>query len=297
VNGQDKSNLSSERFFCDLKYYRQKEEEDQASLVQLQLENGFMFIEDGKFTWQDIFRPFVLSTDGMEVGALTRWFDTNTFYKQPRINGRLSFDPEKFDAFLPNVPRENQKITLPSPLTFARLCTDTRGVDFAQTLSTVTGLMVSAVTHLEKKGIKAIQFNEPFAPYAGRVEDVDNLIRSIQDVSSGKSLSIIHFYFGDGAPFLRVFEERESSVDIVGVDFYKTKFADIPIDFSKALLAGVLDSQNILIEEKDKIERFIGQISEQVRPQSLYLTHNADLEFVPEAIANQKLKLLGELIR
>ena len=43
MNGQDKSNLSSERFFCDLKYYRQKEEEDQASLVQLQLENGFMF--------------------------------------------------------------------------------------------------------------------------------------------------------------------------------------------------------------------------------------------------------------
>ena len=121
---------------------------------------------------------------------------------------------------------------------------------------------------------------------------------SVQSLAKVKGvLSIVHLYFGDGAPFLRAFEERDSSVDIVGVDFCRTNVSDVPKDFSKALLAGVLDSQSTLIEEKDRTERFIGRLDDQIKSQSLYLTHNCDLEFVPSAIANQKIKLLGELIR
>jgi len=280
-----------------LEDHKKQEREDQEALVKLQLENSLIFIEDGKFTWQDIFRPFAAFVDGLELGQLTRWFDTNTFYRQPIITDNLLFDVEKFDAFVPEIPGVNQKVTLPSPLTFARLCTDTRGVSFPKTLSSIAGLMAETTAHLEKRGIKAIQFNEPFAPYAGKEEDIDNLVKSLQEVSVKGVLSIVHLYFGDGAPFLRAFEERDSSVDIVGVDFCRTNVSDVPKDFSKALLAGVLDSQSTLIEEKDRTERFIGRLDDQIKSQSLYLTHNCDLEFVPSAIANQKIKLLGELIR
>ncbi len=277
--------------------HKQEEEKERASLIELQVANSFCFIEDGKFTWQDIFRPFAQSVDGIELGPLTRWFDTNTFYRQPVITGRLSIDYDKFDEFVPVIPGIHQKVTLPSPLTFARLCTDTRGDNFARTLSTVTELIASTVDHLEKKGIKAFQFNESYAPYTSKEEDTDNLIRSLQEVTSGGVLSIVHLYFGDGAPFLRAFEERETAVDIVGVDFYKTKISDVPKDFSKALLVGVIDSQNTLVENKDGIDRFIEQLLEQARPQGLYLTHNCDLEFIPQIVANRKVELLGELIR
>ena len=274
------------------------ESADFDSLFKLQEDNGFAFIEDGKFTWQDIFRPFAQSTEGIEVGPLTRWFDTNTFYRQPVITGRLSLDYDKFDVFVPATPGVQQKVTLPSPLTFARLCSDTRTDNFARTLSTVTELLASTVAHLEKRGINAVQFNEPYLAYASQAEDIDYLIRSVADIVGPSNIfSIIHFYFGDGASVLRAFDGRETPIDVVGVDFYKTKISDAPRDFSKALLAGVIDSQNTLVENKDEIERFTEQLLEQARPQSLYLTHNCDLEFVPQTVANRKVELLGELIK
>lgn len=268
------------------------------SLLKLQKSRGFLLVEDGKFTWQDIFRPFAQSAEGIEVGPLTRWFDTNTFYRQPVITGTPSLDTKKFDTFVPTTLGVRQKVTLPSPLTFARLCSDARADKFIGTLRSVTELLAATVAHLAERGIEAIQFNEPYLVYANQEEDIDYLFRSLVDVVGARKIfSIIHFYFGDGASVLRAFEEREAPIDVVGADFYKTKITDIPRDFSKVLLAGVINSQNTSVENKGEIEEFIEQLLEQARPSRLFLTHNCDLEFVPQTVANQKVALLGELIK
>src|SRR5206468_6848563 len=58
-------------------------ERDLAELVSVQQHAGFDLLADGMLRWQDLFRPLLEASDGLETGALTRFLDTNTFYRAP----------------------------------------------------------------------------------------------------------------------------------------------------------------------------------------------------------------------
>ena len=58
-------------------------ERDLAELVSVQQAAGLDLLADGMLRWQDVFRPLVEAADGLETGALTRFLDTNTFYRAP----------------------------------------------------------------------------------------------------------------------------------------------------------------------------------------------------------------------
>src|SRR5919204_6719926 len=70
--------------------------------------------------WQDHFRPLLEAADGLETGALTRFLDTNTFYRAPKATTatpKLAAPlGERYIAPLPG-PR---LVTLPSPYAFAK---------------------------------------------------------------------------------------------------------------------------------------------------------------------------------
>src|SRR5207248_2319174 len=88
---------------------------DRDELVALQQQAGLDLLTDGLLTWQDHFRPILEASDGLEPGALTRFLDTNTFYRAPHATTatpRLSRPlDERYVAPVPG-PRV---ATLPSP--------------------------------------------------------------------------------------------------------------------------------------------------------------------------------------
>src|SRR5919197_6282552 len=91
---------------------------DLAELVSAQQAAGVDLLADGMLRWQDHFRPLLEAADGLETGALTRFLDTNTFYRAPRATGepRLSQPLDaRYVAPLPG-PR---LVTLPSPYALA----------------------------------------------------------------------------------------------------------------------------------------------------------------------------------
>src|SRR5438552_5640613 len=95
-------------------------ERDLAELVSAQQEAGLDLLTDGMLRWQDVFRPLVEASAGLEAGALTRFLDTNTFYRapeatdsSPRLERPLD---QRYVAPLPG-PR---LVTLPSPYAFAK---------------------------------------------------------------------------------------------------------------------------------------------------------------------------------
>src|SRR5207248_2836081 len=92
---------------------------DLAELVSAQQAVGLDLLSDGMLRWQDHFRPLLEAADGLETGALTRFLDTNTFYRAPKA---ISAEPalstpldERYVAPLP-APR---LVTLPSPYALA----------------------------------------------------------------------------------------------------------------------------------------------------------------------------------
>ena len=92
---------------------------DRERLVAAQQAAGLDLLSDGMLAWQDIFRPLIEATAGLEAGALTRILDTNTFYRAPEASAgapRLAAPLDgRHVAPLP-APR---LVTLPSPYAFA----------------------------------------------------------------------------------------------------------------------------------------------------------------------------------
>src|SRR2546421_3842 len=96
-------------------------ERDLAELVSVQEQAGLDLLSDGMLRWQDLFRPLLEASEGLETGALTRFLDTNTFYRAPhattaapKLAGSLD---ERYVAPLPG-PR---LVTLPSPFALAQV--------------------------------------------------------------------------------------------------------------------------------------------------------------------------------
>jgi 5-methyltetrahydropteroyltriglutamate--homocysteine methyltransferase len=138
------------------------------NLVALQKNAEFVFTENGQFEWQDAFRPLIDSTSGLNEGPLKRWFDTDTFYRQPVISEVPEFDEARFDKYISQFYGIDQKVTFPSPFTFAKLSYDKFSRSFDSSLGLTTEFLGSVVQYLASKGIKAIQLNEPYLPYSER---------------------------------------------------------------------------------------------------------------------------------
>lgn len=281
----------------ELAFLQQRE---RGFLVKLQEENKFSLIEDGKYNWNDIFRPIVESSTGLESGELKRWFETNSFYRTPVITDKPKLRVDEFAYYIPFVGENNQKVTLPSPFTFAKLSHDTTH-SFGHTLETVTELLGAVIDHADSKSsVKAIQLNEPYAVHFGFQKDEEFLFeKSLKEISqrlNPNTKLFVHFYFGNGAPLLKRLEEKDIRVNAFGVDFERTNYEDLPTNTSRDLIAGVVDSENSQVEEISELNKLIDGISRYSNPPTLYLTHNADMEFDSVQISEKKIRVLGELL-
>ena len=303
---------------------------DRRTLIGLQNPEHFSLIEDGKLTWQDIFRPLESTCKGFKPGAedelsqffdthprfdrpptdilpqakqgddgdVTRWFDNNSFYRKPVITGRLIPDFSALDEYFPQVAETSRwKVTLPSPFTFAKLCEDRTTEKFEGTLENITQLISLTIRHLQARGVSFVQLNEPYVPYNGsQQEDIDGLVKSLKSIRAANKTTRLglHSYFGDSAPLAKRLE-TEGVVDAIGVDFLQTQIGDLPTSTEHDLIAGVVDGRNSDIEAVTELSPFIDQIQEHARPTTIYVTHNTDLEFLPETVARRKVQLIGSL--
>jgi 5-methyltetrahydropteroyltriglutamate--homocysteine methyltransferase len=257
----------------------QQTDEDLAQLVSAQQDAGFDLLADGMLRWQDIFRPFVEAGDGLETGALTRFLDTNSFYRAPSATGEPTLrEPlgERFIAPLPG-PR---LVTLPSPFALAHGTEVTpkamaEGVLKPQLDATDADLVV-----LEE-------------PYLAREErpDLGAVDEALQILSGGPKLAL-WLTFGNAQ---RVLAQGVADLPVhaIGIDFYATSAADVPEGFGKVLLAGVLDSRSSVLEEPREIAAFVETLGER-GVEEVALVPNGDLQYVSEQVARQKLARLGK---
>jgi 5-methyltetrahydropteroyltriglutamate--homocysteine methyltransferase len=251
-------------------------ERDFEELVAGQQQAGLDLLADGMLRWQDHFRPLLESADGLETGALTRFLDTNTFYRAPKATGepRLRVPlGERYVAPLPG-PR---LVTLPSPFALSH------GTDLSPK-EVAEGVLKPALEGLDAE---LVVLAEPFLPREEKPE-LDGLAEAL-DVLDGKLA--LWLEFGDAGPALRS-GATDLPVEAIGIDFYATHLDDVPEGFDKLLLAGVLDARNSLAEEPRELASFAERLSQ--RAERVALVPNGDLQYVSEPFAREKLARLGK---
>ena len=251
---------------------------DLEALVRAQEDAGLDLLTDGMLRWHDLFRPLVEASAGLELGPLTRFLDTNTFYRaaqasaeRPRLERPLD---ERYIASLPG----RRVVMLPSPFAFAV-------ASGASQRELAEGILEP---QLEALGdVELVVLAEPFLARAPD-PDLDGLADAFAALAGGPPLAL-QVTFGDAGSLLP--RLAELPVDGLGIDFYATRLDAVPEGLDKLVLAGVVEARGSLLEDPLEIAQFAQRLGARV--ERIALTPNGDLQFVSETVARDKLARLG----
>jgi 5-methyltetrahydropteroyltriglutamate--homocysteine methyltransferase len=256
---------------------RQRQADAQA-LVAGQEEAGLEPITDGLLGWQDLFRPLAERSEGLSARPLTRFLDTNTFYRALLVDGEPRLR-EPIPA--PALPAGRWLATLPAPFALAHAA---RGAASPQTFA--AGVLAPQIEADAQAGCALVVLVDPFL---AREDPVEEAIASLRELPEGLPLAL-HLPFADAAGVLDAL--ADAPVAAVGIDFYATSLEAVPDGYPKELAAGVVDVRSSALEDPDELAAFAETLLER-GPAGVALTTNGDLQFVPDPVAREKVVRLG----
>lgn len=253
-------------------------------------ENGIDSFTDPVFNWYDIFRPLSVLSEGIELGPLTRYGETNTFYRLPEVRAKLdlSKNPAEYLEIADNPPLplyhvdqgKDQLAFLPGPETFYHFCGNIRGASFEE-LSGELGEYYSQV-------LSKFKFNRTFVfesvPFAHSDESAfyesvrpENTVLFTNGPLDSKTLS------SAGGKFHSVVTKP------TGNNF------KIAAENSKVPGLALVDAHNTKLENPEEVTKTALSQANAVSTGSIYVTHTNYLDFLPRQIAEKKLELIGKV--
>ena len=265
----------------------ERREADMRSFLDTQREVRLDYLSDGLLNWQDIFRPFGEAARGLATGPLTRFLNTNTFFRAPVLTEEAPklVEPLGEPYFsIGELPRNRWVATLPSPHALAA-----SAAGELAPRAVAEGVLGPQIRWLAQNGCAMVVLQET-AIFGGGT-DIYPLSDALDALRSPLPVAL-QLPFGDSGDILG--ELLELDIEAIGVDFYATDLEALPRPFPKSLLAGVVDARNSLLEEPEQLAKFGRQLLEELDG-GLHLVPNGDLQFVPEKIAREKVLRLGEV--
>lgn len=270
-------------------------------VIEEQVNAGLDVITDGGIRWDDEVTYFARGLQGVTLNGLFRYFDTNTYYRQPVIKGPVAWEKAatvrdyEFAAASSSRP---VKAILPAPYSLARLSIDEHyGERFESLVMDLATAVNAEARALAAAGAPVIQLNDPVL--TKRKEDVGLAARAtaqaFADVSSRKQ---VNYYYGDVDGILGAL--CELPVDTIGLDFvmgpanFKTLESVQP---EKTICAGIVDARNTRMESEDELSERIGRLAQTIPSERLEISPNMGLEFLPRERALEKLQRMVAVAR
>jgi 5-methyltetrahydropteroyltriglutamate--homocysteine methyltransferase len=254
---------------------------DLEELGSVQRQAGLDLLTDGMLRWQDLFRPVLEATDGLEPGPLTRFLDTNTFYRAPHATTATPKLTAPLDEGYLAALSGPRLVTLPSPFALSH----GTGV----TAKTIAENVLKPI--LDRIDAELVVLAEPFF---GREEATSpsELEEPLAALDGGPKLAL-QLTFCDAQ---RPLEQglADLPVDAIGIDFYGTHLSDLPKGIDKLVLAGVIDARSSTLEDPRELAQFAELLQNEREVEQIALVPNGDLQFVSERIAREKLLRLGK---
>ncbi|MCZ6602643.1 MAG: methylcobamide--CoM methyltransferase [Planctomycetota bacterium] len=269
-------------------------------VIQEQIEAGVDIVTDGHIRWQDAQTPLARGLDGFSISGLIRYFDTNTYYRQPVVEGPVRWKEPILVRDL-KFAIENStkpvKAVLTGPFTLARLSVDRHYSNGTSLVKDLARALNEEARALEEAGAAMVQFDEP-----ALVRDKDSVSvfsEAAPILLEGlKGKKALYTYFGDVDGILPAL--LESGFDVLGLDFTTNDRNWSLIEksaFPIGLAAGIVDGRNTLLETSEDVARDTKRLLERVPADRLYLNPSFGLEFLPREQAREKLSTLCRGVR
>lgn len=263
-----------------------------------QIDAGIDVVTDGQIPWNDSQSHIARGMEGIEIGGLVRYFDTNLYYRQPVVTGPVRWtQPILLDEwqFAQNASKAPVKAVLTGPVTLGALALD-RHYGKARALAlALTDALAEEIAVLRSAGVRHIQVDEPIL--TRRPEDLPLVADTLESLTSRKGSAelTLSTYFGDVA---KIYGDLQSlPVDVIGLDLVqgsKTWAHVIRHGSEKPLALGVVDARNTKLEDPDALASRVRELRDAVPLGESYLSPSNGLEFLPRDRARQKLRVLVE---
>ena len=270
---------------------------EKSRLLRIQLNNKLDYISDPLIDWDDNLRPFTDNLKGIERGPLTRYYENNTFYRQPIIKSKISTTGNIlknsicFDLF---TSKSKVKIDILDPFTFYDLSANEFYRSEEEVVNAFAEIIKKELNSL-KKDVQLIQFN---SPSLARIEEADrlNMVKKAMEkiVKGLDTKTCLNLWGSDISNTLEEFQEFP--VDIIGIDFTSSNIDKFDkIEMKKGLACGLIDAKNTKMEKSSDIIRELKNIKKTFNPESLSVITSWDFEFIPESFADKKLQIMKQI--
>ena len=266
-------------------------------VIQEQVDAGLDLITDGQIRWDDGQTYLAREIKGFHLNGLTRYFDTNTYYRQPIPEEKLQWPGPITVAdyrFATKHSSQSVKAVVTGPYTMARLSQLGCYPNLRDLTMDLAAILNREVLVLQEAGAGLIQFDEPaIVKYK---EDIGLIQEASEIVARGLEVkTAIYTWFGDVSGIEDLLFQLPFHV--VGLDFVmgKTNYqllSRLPRD--KELAAGLVDARNTRMEGVDQLVDSIRTISQYLSLDRLYVNPSAGLEYLPRPTAQAKLVRLVE---
>ncbi len=287
--------------------------------VEEQVRAGIELVTDGLIRWYDPISHLAGKLSNTQIKGLLRFFDTNTYFRQPVLTGRpartapMVVDEYLFAAnALGSMPTPDGKAgrlgikpVLTGPYTLAKLSIaedpvmrplEARAMAFAEALA-------AEVRALAEAGAQFIQVDEPaILKYP---QDWDVFARALNSLAivrqdagrQGKPVKIaLCVYFNDCVPLYAKLSALP--VDVLRLDFtYNPKLVDVvcAAGAPMPLALGLVDGRNTKLEDVATVARQVEKLLPRIAGGVAFLSTSCGLEYLPREKAFAKLQLLGKI--
>lgn len=278
------------------------EDEVTREVIAEQVAAGVQLPTDGQVRWYDPISHLARPLEGVTIDGLLRYFDTNFYFRQPVVAGRLRrrgpILRREFEVARAAAAPGPVKPVLTGPYSLARgsiLEGGYRGVPaLARAYAEV---LAEEVADLARAGAELIQVDEPFLLQHPEDAEVVRETFAVLGAARGRARLACYTYFGDALPLYD--ELQRLPVDVLGLDFtYGPKLARriAEAGTEKVLALGLIDARNTKLETEAAVYPALDEMSARLG-ETAYLNPSCGLELLPRDRARAKLETMVRLAR
>jgi 5-methyltetrahydropteroyltriglutamate--homocysteine methyltransferase len=281
--------------------WRLVEDEVAQQVVRDQTAAGLDIVTDGLVRWYDPISHLARHCEGIAINGLLRYFDTNFYFRQPVVSGRIHRrEPvlrREFEIARAATDRVVKPV-LTGPFSLACGSILEGGYrDRRELARAYAEVLAHEVADLVHAGAMLIQVDEP---YLLRHPEHADLVReglATLAAARGHAHLALYTFFGDALPLWD--DIMAMPVDVVGLDHtYGPKLAARIAEAGapRSVVLGVVDGRNTKLETRDALLRILDRALPGLRG-PVGLGPSCGLEFLPRARAQAKLENMVAIAR
>jgi 5-methyltetrahydropteroyltriglutamate--homocysteine methyltransferase len=272
-----------------------------AEVIKEQEDAGLDIVTDGLVYWYDLMSHPASRLENVSINGLVRFFDTNTYVRQPEINGKIggTFGIAGDFAKAKGQATKELKAVVTGPYTLARHSIIKSNGDLGSLAMSYAEALGRELEALDAAGATIVQVDEPsLLKFPDDAELVRNVLK--RAVASKGNLTVsLSTYFGDATTIWG--ELMNMPCDMLAVDLqYGPGLVETIVQHGsdRPIALGAVDARNTKLDDIKDVAAKVGRVVDALDAKGVPEVHiqpSNGLEFLPRDRAKRKLERMREI--